>query len=70
MQVLAFSGLQIAVVGIAAVFLVLVFLAALVKGQSKVVQTLEKRRAGDDERRIRAAVIAAVQAYIEEVAES
>jgi Na+-transporting methylmalonyl-CoA/oxaloacetate decarboxylase gamma subunit len=58
------------VVGIAAVFLVLVFLAALVKGQSKVVQTLEKRRAGDDERRIRAAVIAAVQAYIEEVAES
>jgi Na+-transporting methylmalonyl-CoA/oxaloacetate decarboxylase gamma subunit len=66
MQVLAFSGLQIAVVGIATVFLVLVFLAALVKGQSRVVQMLEKRRSGDEEGRIRAAVIAAVRAYIEE----
>lgn len=52
--------------GIASVFLVLVFLAALVKGQSRVIQTLEKRRTGDEEGRIRAAVIAAVRAYLEE----
>lgn len=61
--------MQIAVLGIVAVFLVLMLLAALVKVQSWVVQGLERGKNESEESRIRAVVIAAVRAYIEGRAE-